>query len=155
MNLAPIFLIFIGCVVIFALALMLYSDKENTAAHQAIAKVNGLNSELIQLKKHIDELKSVASSNISTIMAQSAKIEALTAQVTNMKDEIQVFRDQVSDTREKQIQIRDDLSKKRPIFRPSGPIQIEIMSSSSPSKKSPPQKPGKGIKSLIREGRTQ
>lgn len=148
-----ILMIFIACVVLVALAIWVYNDKDKTSGDQALAQIGLQNSEIKSLKKSIEELKSVASSNISTIMAQNSKIEHLTAQVTNLKDEVQVFRDQVSDTREKQIQLRDDLSRKRPIFKaPQGPIQIEIL---APSKKAPPQKPGKGIKSLIREGKVQ
>lgn len=144
-----VIMIFIACVILFALALWVYNDKEKTAAHQAVGQVGLINTEIKTLKKDLNDLKSVASSNITTIMNQAAKIEALSAQVVNMKDELQVFRDQVSDTREKQIQLRDDLSKKRPVLRaPQGPIQIEIL---TPSKKAPPSKPGKGIKSLIRE----
>jgi chromosome segregation ATPase len=148
-----ILMIFIACVILVALAIWVYNDKDKTAGDQAVAQVRLLNTEIRSVKKDLNDLKSVASSNITTIMNQAAKIEALSAQVVNMKDEIQIFRDQVSETREKQIQLRDDLSKKRPVLRaPQGPIQIEIL---TPSKKAPPPKPGKGINSLIRERQAQ
>lgn len=139
----PLVVIFCCCIVIFALAIVIYEKREATASQ----------SVLIELKKaqsDIKRLEDLVSSNVSTCISVRSRVEQMESVVGDRlkkcDDALEIFRDQVSETREKQMKLQDVLSQKRPVVKlPQGAIQVEIFQGT-------PKKPvGKGVKSLIRE----
>ena len=130
--------IFACCVVVFAMAVYVYSRKEDTASDL-------LRSEIRYMKSELKRMEDIFASNVVTISNTNLKLQGLEMRTARLADEMDIVRDQVSETREKQISLRDDLSRKRPVVKmPSGPIQVEFYHN--------PKKPvGKGIKSLIKE----
>lgn len=96
-----------------------YNNAEDTAMHTFVrldreraAEVKALNDLLV--------------SNISTVGNANIRVKAMEEQLVKMRDELDVFRDQVADTREKQIKLKDRLASKRPTIHFSGPIPVEL-----------------------------
>jgi septation ring formation regulator EzrA len=110
-----------------------YGQSEDTAFHKTLAEIKSIKADY----KRVDDL---VASNISTVANCNLKVKELEQTVAKMRDELDVFRDQVADTREKQIRLREALAAKRPqVKMPSGPIQVEFVTSPTPPK-SPHQK---------------
>jgi hypothetical protein len=145
--LAPLIMIFCCCVVVFAISIFIY-EKRDTPNSAMIVEMKRLQMEV----KRIDEL---VSGNTSTVIKVRTDVDhflrSSEGRFKACDDALQVFRDQVSETREKQIQLKSELSSKRPIVKfPQGAIQLEIIQTT------PTKKPlGKGVNSLIREGTTK
>lgn len=136
---------FIMGVLMIIASVWIYSKSEDTAFDKLLDKQN-------QQQGKIKELEELINSNISTVAKSNLRVQDVetsnketVAKVDKFREELDVFRDQCADTREKQAHLRDALSTKRPIvnLKPSGPIQIEIM---GPTKPQPPPVPKKGTK---------
>lgn len=124
-NMQVVAVIFILGVLMIIGSVFIYSKAEDTAYDKLLAKYNENNAK-------IKELEGLLNSNISTagsanVNAKDAK-EQVEKKLAEFRSELDVFRDQCADTREKQIELRDALSKKRPqINIPTGPIVVEIV----------------------------
>jgi len=133
-----------------------YSNSEHTAFDKTFEVINSV-------KKDFKDLNELVTSNITTIANANLRVKAveednakMRLEISKMSDELDVFRDQVCDTREKQIKLRDMLSKKRPqISMPTGPIPIEIYMGSGPSPKSPHAKPTTEQKATLKKVKKQ
>lgn len=132
-------LIFAACCVVFALAVFVYCRAENTAASESRQKIKELIAKQIEMESRL-------TGNTTTTISGKAKIESFLAaadeRFKKFSEELQVFREQVADTREKQIQIRELVASKRPVFKLTGAIPIEIHT--------PPTERGKGVGALIK-----
>lgn len=151
--------IFILGVLMIIGSVWIYSKSEDTAYDKLLSKYNETSAKL-------KELEGLVNSNISTagsanINAKDAKTQVET-KLAEFRTELDVFRDQCADTREKQIQLRDALSRKRPqINIPTGPIVFEIHETrprtqpaggTATTKPDPKKKPlGRGVKSVLGE----
>ena len=150
----------LGVVMIIA-SILIYSKAEDNSFSTLLNKQNEQSGKL-------RELENLLNSNISTIAANNLRVQdceksntAMKTELERMRIELDVFRDQVGDTREKQIHLRDALSRRTSNIKlPTGPIQIEIMGGSSkprvpkPQQTPPPVPPkkgplGKGIKAVM------
>lgn len=145
-------LIFCSCVVIFALAVMIYEKRESTASQMIV-------NELRRAQDEVKRLNELVTSNVSTVISCKSKVEQfelmIESRLKKCDDALEVFRDQVGETREKQIKLQDALSNKRPIVKvPTGAIQVEIYQG-KPNPAQTKKALGKGVKSLIREGATR
>ncbi len=119
MNLA-IFIVFVVAMIAVLFASHFYMKAENTVFQKTLGMITSLSNELSQCDK-------LVASNISTVGASNIRIATLEASLKKMSGEIEVFRDQISDTQEKQMKLREALSRKTSrIILPTGPIQMEI-----------------------------
>lgn len=107
-----------------------------------------INSEIKSLKQRREEIVRDLGLFKVELHQHNKRIEELSAALENFKDEMIVFRDQVSETREKQIQLREILSTKRPVIRMTGPVPTRNV---EPGPKKMNNKLGKGLKSILRE----
>jgi hypothetical protein len=135
MTMLGFVLCFLGSAIFMGIAFWLYNTKEDTAFHKTLVEINALKADV----KRFDEL---ISSNIQTVATCNVRVKTLEETVLKMRDELDVFRDQVADTREKQMKLRDALSKKTSrVILPQGPIPIEIQfPTMATTPKSPHQK---------------
>jgi lipopolysaccharide export LptBFGC system permease protein LptF len=149
-------LCFVLSVIFFFFGLWFYSNSEDTAYHATLKKLNEVSSKNESLEK-------ILNANISTIATNNLKFQALenlnikmSEDLKKAQDEMDVFRDQVFDTREKQIKLRDMLSRKRPQFSlPTGVIPIEISINPNPPKSPHGAKPTKDQRATLKKVKSQ
>lgn len=137
----PMICIFVASVIVLAIAVFIYNRAERNASAQVAAQIKTFLAKL----KEIDDR---TTGNTSTVVSAKTQldlfIKIFEKEMSSYQSEIAVFRDQLAETREKQMQLREDLSRKRPIVKFSGPIPVEIHNNPTPPKK------GKGVGALIK-----
>lgn len=141
-------ILFLSTVICLALVFSLINDPRGNQWKDVLNNLQMQNAEINWLKKQRDEFwKELAAKKVE-LTEQKNRTEELKFMLTNFKDEIMVFRDQLGETREKQIVLREILSAKRPVIKVSGPVPIKNVET-GPKKKN--NKLGKGLKSIFRE----
>jgi hypothetical protein len=137
--------VFVACFVLsvlfFGAGLYFFQNQESTAFHKTLALIDKVGVE-------IKSVETLVTSNISTVGNANVRIGLLEDSVKKMRDELDVFRDQVADTREKQIKLRDALSRKRPQLTFSSPVPVELINN---AKLKTPVKEVKKLKEQIKE----
>ncbi len=114
---------FIGAVFLVLGGIMLYEIKDKATNEE-------LKTEIFSLKQHIKTLSDTTLGNSNSVANCNLRLNAMDEALKSLKSELDVFRDQVGETREKQIKLQDAISKKRPIVKmPEGPIVFEVMTS--------------------------
>jgi len=131
-------------------ALHFYEIKDKTAYTDLQEE---LKKEINESRKREKEISDLLSSNISTVATSNLRVQALEENSRKFAGELDIFRDQCGETIRKQLELREELSKKKTkttIKTPSGPIQLEIMM------REPQHKPlGKGVDALMPQGTKQ
>jgi hypothetical protein len=129
------------CAAIFAaMGIWHYSQSEDTAFHKTLGLCRSCEADV---KRHEEKLKKYD----EDFKALNARLDAAEAEVKKFTEQLDIFRDQVSDTREKQIQLKDDLSNKtQRLVMPKGPIPVEIyvaptVRATAPKQQAPPKIP--------------
>jgi len=85
---------------------------------------------LSDLRLEVKSIRDLASGNSNSIAQNNLKLDAFAKNIESFRAELDVYRDQTADTREKQIKLQDAISKKRPVIKmPQGPIVFEVMTS--------------------------
>lgn len=134
-------LFFIFSILFMGLGLWFYNNKESTAFHNVLTEVNALKAEL----KRLDAVETIQKTH-------SVRIGDLEQDFEDCEKQLDVFRDQVGETREKQIQLRDALSRKRTkVYVTQGAIPMEIMGKSPKVPDGPPKDLIKKVKKQMRE----
>lgn len=141
-------IILAGCVAFVVLGLYFYEKREDEAYSNTLTKVSEVKALYEKSEKEKEGYKKLLDDATAEAKAASIKVGALEAEVTKLNDAMDVFRDQVMDTREKQVKLREILAtKKTQVVLPQGAIQVEILKSAAPPKipAGPPPVPGKGL----------
>lgn len=127
------FMFFLLCSAIFAaVGVWHYSQSEDTAFHKLIGLCRSCEADV---KRHEEKI----TKHEETFKALNERLDAAEAKVKEFESQLDIFRDQVGETREKQIQLKNDLSNKTSrILMPKGPIPVEIYV--APTAKAVPQK---------------
>lgn len=137
--------VFVACFVLsvlfFGAGLYFFQNQETTAFHKTLLMIDKVGSD-------VKSLETLVTSNISTVGNANVRVGLLEESVKKMQDELDVFRDQMADTREKQIRLRDALSKKRPQITFSHPVPVEVINN---SKLKTPVREIKKLKDQIKE----
>lgn len=114
-----------------------YNNSEDTAFHKLLGENKSVKADV----KRLDEL---TASNISTVAKNNVKVEEMEKKFIDLEkrfnEQMDIFRDQCHETREKQMQLRNELSNKRPVVKFTGPIPVEVYQGTTPPK-SPHTKP--------------
>jgi chromosome segregation ATPase len=143
-----IVIIAVSTIIALAMVFSILNDPRGNQWEQILKQLELINAEIRSLKQKREELlKEIGILKIETSKFKDV-LEEFDSGMLGFKDEMLVFRDQVSDTREKQIQLRETLSMKRPIIKVTGPLQVRNV---EPGPKKMNNKLGKGIKSLLKE----
>lgn len=157
-SVGGLFIILLGCVVFTVIGLYFYEKREDEAYSGTLAKMNEVHAlykkseeEKAGYKKAMEEAKAEAA-------AATLKVGALELEVKKHEEALDVFRDQVMDTREKQVKLREILAtKKTQITLPTGAIQVEILHPTKKRVDTPPPVPrsgqplGKGMGAILKE----
>jgi septal ring factor EnvC (AmiA/AmiB activator) len=118
-------LFFTGAVLLVFGAILFYELKDKSSFDEIKAEIN-------ELRQEIKSISDVANGNSNSVANLNLRLNAMEEVINSFKNELDVFRDQTSETREKQIKMQDALSKKRPVLKVPSPIIFEIM---TPTKK--------------------
>jgi uncharacterized protein HemX len=115
------FLLLIFIAAIFAGAgFWYYNNSEGTAFHKTLRMCQSCESDVLRHEETLKEYEL----EFSQVYERIVKLED---QIAKQHEQLEVFRDQVQDTREKQLQLRSDLSSKTTrVILPKGPIPVEI-----------------------------
>lgn len=148
-EMTSLLLIFVACIVTMFAAVWVYNKNEDTAFHETKRTIDDLRTKL-------KEQETLLQSNIGTVASANLRVQAAESKVAEFEKQVEAVQDHCAKLRECQIALQDALSKKRPVFKPSGPIQVEIFTSDKAPKSPHGKKPlGKGIKSLLKETQTR
>lgn len=145
-----LFIIFCGCIAFTLMGLYFWDKREGEAYDSILTKVKEIRSDYKKYDERQTELETTVKNYSDLVKELDAKIEACEARIAHFKDETDVFRDQVSDTREKQIKLREDLSKKTPKIElkvPQGPFLVELYS--RPGTGRPTPNKGQGVNAMM------
>lgn len=119
--------IFIGCSIIMFAAIWVYNNKESTAFHETQKKI-------VEQNVRIKALEDLVNSNITTVAVANTRVKSLEEKVTcftnlvdKTQDEIDNLQEHCAKLREGQITIREIMSKKRPVMKMQGPIEVQIV----------------------------
>lgn len=113
MDLFLIAALFVGATVLFAMSIWNYNRKDSTESAR-------LNQRLDSFESQYKQLENLVGQNVSTVVQCKMRLE-------KFDQDVELVREQMGDTREKQIQLREVLANKRPVLKmPQGPIQVEL-----------------------------
>jgi septal ring factor EnvC (AmiA/AmiB activator) len=131
-NVGVTFFLFCLAIVFAAFGFWHYSQSEDTAFHKILGLCRSCDADIKRHEKQIDEHKA----SMEKLNARMADVELA---MRGFDEQLDIFRGQVGETREKQIQLKADLSKKdHKLVMPTGPIMVEIHS--KPAIPNPPKK---------------
>lgn len=137
------------------IALIVYFKADDTYGHQSLEKLNKYIADQKEKDKSLDTLLLSNAGNSNAIEHISKetekKLKEMYERIEKQDDRLDVFEAQCADTREKQIQLRDDLSKKRPVVQMKGVLPVEIYMNNTPEDAKRKSGLGKGVKSLFKE----
>lgn len=119
--------IFVGCAVIMFAAIYVYNQKESTAFHKT-------QEQITELKVKVRELETLLTSNISTVGVANMKVKELDMKVTCFTDrvdkaeaEVDHLQEHCAKLRESHITLKELLSRKRPVTKIQGPIEVQVV----------------------------
>jgi hypothetical protein len=170
----PLLIVFIGCIIFCAVGIYLWENKDKTAFEEFKQKFEVAVIERNAAIKKVDEFDKKLTEYGEGMEALANKITEIENAMKKSNGELEVFRDQVADTREKQYKLQSDLAKKQfktdvnvKVDVPKGPFLVEIMGTRPRPKQNapptgdvpagttpdtPPRKGlGKGVKAIIME----
>lgn len=176
-TVGPLLIVFIGCIIFCAVGIYLWENKDKTAFEEFKQKFEVAVIERNAAIKKVDEFDKKLTEYGEGMEALANKITEIENAIKSHKGELDVFRDQVADTREKQYKLQSDLAKKQfktdvnvKVDVPKGPFLVEIMGTRPRPKQNappattpgypeqptttdtPPKKGlGKGVKAIIME----
>lgn len=119
-EMTPILLIFAVCIITMLAAVWVYNKKEATAFHQTLEQVNLLRGEFKQAQEDLKELKEFSELQESLINAQADEISCLI-------DAGEKLESICRNLKEKQMELQELLSKKRPVIKIESPIPVQIV----------------------------
>lgn len=125
MRVSSFLLLFLGSVILVFGAILFYEVKDKTT-------FNEMNAEIKDIKNQLKTLQDISSGNSTSVANCNLRLNSMDEVINSFKTELDVFRDQTAETREKQIKIQDAISKKRPVLKVPSPIVFEVM---TPTKK--------------------
>lgn len=136
-------------------AVFLYSNQENTAYHKTLEMYNALKADYNGLKTSCEALsKSNAdlTTKIGALTVQhAAEVSSMQAKLNEVSSDCEQAQTHCAKLRSSMIQLQDQVSRRRPVMKLSGPIQLEILSNSKSNPRSPHQSPAKSAKQKIME----
>lgn len=126
-EMTSLLFIFVGCAMLMFTAIWVYNNKESTAFHETQKKI-------VDQNVKIRYLEDLLASNISTVAQANTRIKSLedkiacyTQLVDKSSEQVDNLQEHCAKLREGQITIREMMSKKRPITKVQGPIEIQIV----------------------------
>lgn len=156
-------IIFIGCIMFVVLGLYFYEKREDEAYSKTLGLMTETNN---AVKKAIEDKEAYAKraeAAETEAKAATAAVAECSGKIAKFEEALDVFRDQVMDTREKQVKLREILAtKKTQVVLPQGAIQVEILKS-APGPKIPPGPPpvpgsvkkgqplGRGVEAVLKD----
>lgn len=148
----------VGAACLFV-AVYIYGRSEDTAYHKTLEQYNNLVGEYDSLKRSNEELSKSNIELTTKISALSGTIESQSAKMNEVVQDCENAQTHCANIRESLIKLQDQVSKRRPVMKFEGPIQLEIISNKNANPKSPHIKPapikskdkglGRGLESLI------
>lgn len=144
----------LGCILAIG-GLAIYFMQDNTEGSMALRIAESIKVKEKERDDRITEVFQKLGVQANALEAMTKNVEEklrdFDARLNNQDKRLEVFQDQCSDTREKQIQLRDDLSKKRPVMHLKGALPVEIYMNNTPADTKRKSGLGRGVKSLIKE----
>lgn len=150
-----------GAICLFA-AVYIYGRSEDTAYHKVLEQYNKLVGDYSTVKKSNEQLGTSNTELTNKVMQLTGIIEQQTAKMDEVMKDCENAQTHCANMRESLIRLQDQVSKRRPVMKFDGPIQLEIISNKSSNPKSPHLKPvvdplkttpgkglGRGIDSLM------
>lgn len=126
-EMTTLLFIFVGCAVIMFAAIYVYNQKESTAFHKT-------QEQIAELKIKVRDLEALLTSNIGTVGNANLKVKELDMKVTcfsNQVDkaeaEVEHLQEHCAKLRESHITLKELLSRKRPVTKIQGPIEIQVV----------------------------
>lgn len=126
-EMTTLLFIFVGCAVIMFAAIYVYNQKESTAFHKT-------QEQIAELKIKVRDLEALLTSNISTVGSSNLKVKELEMKVTCFTDrvdkaeaEVDHLQEHCAKLRESHITLKELLSRKRPVTKIQGPIEIQVV----------------------------
>lgn len=119
--------VFVTCICIMVGAIYLYNRSENTAFHDVLKQLKVYKSERDVDRVEINSLKGKIDFRDKIIKELSEKISCVESKLKDIKVDVDDVQDHCAKVREQQMQLRDQLSNKRPVIKMASPLSIQIV----------------------------
>lgn len=159
MNQVVLFFV-VGASCLF-IAVYIYGRSEDTAYHRVLEQYNKLVGEYEDLKNSNETLNKNNLELTNKISSLTSLIEAQSVKMNEVVQDCESAQTHCANIRESLIKLQDQVSKRRPVMKIEGPIQLEVISNKNASPKSPHSKSerikpkgnslGRGLESLIKK----
>ena len=119
--------VFVTCICIMVGAIYLYNRSENTAFHDLLGQYKSAKGEIDLLKTEIKALKDVVEFRDKKMKEVMDKVACVEGKLVEFKVDVDDVQDHCAKVREQQMQLRDQLSNKRPVIKMASPLSIQIV----------------------------
>lgn len=136
-SMSQILLFFVAGAACLFTAVIIYGKSEDTAFHKILGQYNKLVSDYDTVKRSNDELTKSNEELSSKIITFVGQVEAQSLKMEEVVKDCEAAQTHCAKLRESMIQLQDQVSKRRPVMKINGPIQLEIISNPKVNPKSP------------------
>ena len=124
-----VFLVFIACVIVFTLVLFLIEMKETS-------KYDAVTADIKQFRNQQEEFKQLVNKNVQSIGSNVVLVKEFQTKMIDLETEVNNLQVYCTKLKGSQINLQDQLSKKRPVVQVRGlfPVEIETPAVRAPRK---------------------
>lgn len=119
--------VFVTCIFIMVGSIYLYNRSENTAFHDLLGQYKIAKAERDADRAEVKSLKESIDLRDKKIKELSEKISCVESKLKDIKVDVDDVQEHCSKVREQQMQLRDQLSNKRPVIKMASPLSIQIV----------------------------
>lgn len=127
-----------GAVCLFA-AVYIYGRSEDTAYHKVMEQYNNLVGKYNTVNASNEELAKSNTELSNKVIQLTGVIEQQNAKMDEVMKDCEAAQTHCANMRESLIKLQDQVSKRRPVMKVEGPIQLEIISNPKANPRSPHQ----------------
>ena len=136
-SISQILLFFVAGAACLFTAVIIYGKSEDTAFHKILEQYNKLVADYETVKLSNETLTKSNQELSNKIITFAGQIEAQSIKMEEVVKDCEAAQTHCASLRESLISLQDQVSKRRPVLKVNGPIQLEIISIPKANPKSP------------------
>lgn len=119
--------VFVTCIFIMVGSIYLYNRSENTAFHELLGQYKAAKGENDILKTRVKSLEEAFEFRDKKMKEVMDRLACAEGKITDFKVDVDAVQDHCAKIREQQINLKEQLSNKRPVLRLEGPVPVQVV----------------------------
>ena len=119
--------VFVTCIFIMVGSIYLYNRSENTAFHELLGQYKVAKGENDILKTRVKSLEEAFEFRDKKMKEVMDRLSCAEGKITEFKVDVDAVQDHCAKIREQQINLKEQLSNKRPVLRLEGPVPVQVV----------------------------